>query len=391
MSSKLSWRDAWLLPLISGCTVLFLLISAEVGARIFWPEQEDNRCIVHDHTILTYHFKPHCVSTMKAAEGPWYTNSYNECGYRSNSSCGPVAPGVRRIAIIGASAGESYLVEYPNSLGAKLGDDLTSMCHAPVDVQNLAAKAYIGVRVVARMGDALRLHPQAVLFVFPPYDVQLQLDNGELALTGGTQTEQPKTAKAAPAKQSRLGFDRIRREVSDFLRESRAVAIAQHFMFRNPQIYLPLFLTSQDKADFMRLPFTPAWQERLRRFDLLVGALASQAHAAGVPLILVFTPHQAEVAIAAGEAHPNGVDPNALPAAIRVIAERYGAAFVDPTPALAREPDPSELYYRVDGHLSGRGLPIVARYVAGQVAGMASGPFADCRASEVGPEPGKAS
>ncbi len=140
MASKLSWRDAWLLPLISFSTVIALLILAEVGARTFWPAQDQNSCIVHDHTILSFHYQPNCVSRMKTAEGPWYTNAYNECGYRSIASCAPVAPGVRRIAIIGASISEGYFVEYPHTVGAKLSDDLTAMCHAPVEVQNLAAK-----------------------------------------------------------------------------------------------------------------------------------------------------------------------------------------------------------------------------------------------------------
>ena len=101
MATKLTWRDALMLPLIAGCTVLGMMVVAEVGTRIAYPEHKENSCAVHDKTIYGYHLKAGCVSRMKTAEGPWYTNHYNACGYRSDSDCGPVPPGVRRIAVIG--------------------------------------------------------------------------------------------------------------------------------------------------------------------------------------------------------------------------------------------------------------------------------------------------
>jgi hypothetical protein len=378
MASKLSWRDAWLLPLISLSTVLCMLVLAEVGARTFWPAREQNSCVVHDHSILSFHYKPNCISRMKAAEGPWYTNTYNECGYRSSASCAPVAPGVRRIALIGASISEGYFVEYPHTVGAKLSDDLTAMCHAPVEVQNLAAKGYIGRRVVARMAEALRLHPQAVVYLHTPYEVELQLDNPELSVPDDSRpAAAPPPAPAAKPKSA--GGEGLRQRVSDIMRESRAVTVAQHFMFRDPSFYLPVYLTFGDKADFLRPPFTPPWRERLSRFERLIAALSAQAHAANTPLILVFVPHQAEVQMEASGYRSKGVDPQALSRAIEAIAQRHGATFMDSSTALEKQPDPADLFYRVDGHPSGKGQPVIARYIAEQIAGMGGGPFADCR------------
>ena len=86
---KLPRRDIVLLPLISMLTLLCMLAGAEVITRIVWPEQIVNSCQVPDPS-LGFRYRPNCSSTMKSAEGPWYTNDYNECGYRSAASCGPV-------------------------------------------------------------------------------------------------------------------------------------------------------------------------------------------------------------------------------------------------------------------------------------------------------------
>jgi hypothetical protein len=379
MASKLSWRDAWLLPLISLCTTLLLLVLAEGFARIGWPERKENACVVYDHSMFIYHYKPNCVSTMKAAEGPWYTNRYNECGYRSNTSCGPVAAGVRRIALVGSSVTEGYLVEYPHTFAAQLGDDLRAMCQAPVDVQNLGATGYIGRLLVPKTAAALRLRPQAIVYFLSPYEIQLQLDRQMYRFPDPLIDPPIPLPVAQIHKPTALSKDQLRQVVSDLFRESRAVAVAQHFMFGNLPLYMSIYLNFGDKADFLRPPFTPRWQARLRQVDMLFAAMAEQAHQAGVPLILVFVPHQAEIALEAGEAKADGVDPRAFPDALKESALRHGAIFIDSSDLLEKQADPAALFYRVDGHLSGKGQPIIARYVAEKIAALNPGPFSNCR------------
>ena len=46
--------------------------------------------------------------------------------------------------MIGSSLSEGYLVEYPNTIATRVGTDLTRMCGAPVEVQNLGAMGYFG-------------------------------------------------------------------------------------------------------------------------------------------------------------------------------------------------------------------------------------------------------
>jgi len=361
MPTGLRRRDAWLLPLISLTTILVMLAGAELVSRLAWPEQVFNACRKTDPQI-GFRYRGNCASTMKTVEGPWVTNEYNACGYRSTAPCGPVTAGTRRVALIGTSLSEGYMVEYANTIGARLGADLTRRCAAPVEVQNLGAIGYSGHLLIPRMDEALRLQPNAVLLVLAPFDLENEL--GDDAPMQG----QP----AAEAQES------LQHRAFTALKASRSIVVAQHFLFQNPSIYIPLFLQYGDKADFMRPPFTPRWQARLRAFDTLLGALADQAHKAGVPFTFAFIPQEAEVALLAGRPVPPGINPAALPAAMQAIAARHDVGFVDTSVALRAEPAPERLYYQVDGHLSGHGQPLAAAYIAQQMTATPHGPFGAC-------------
>ncbi len=385
--SRLTLRDAWLLPLICLATVLIMLIGAEAAAQVFWPEEKENSCVVHDNTLLGFHNRPHCISRMKAAEGPWYTNQYNDCGYRSMASCAAPPPGVRRVAFIGASISGGHLVEYEHTIATSLGQTLTAMCPAPVQIQNLALAGYTGRKNIFKMAEALKLHPQAVVLVQTPVDIENQLDDPLPPITAAMLAAPP-TGAGRAKKPSHAG---LTQQVSNLFRESRAVVVAQHFMFSDPTVYIPLFLANGDKAGFMKPPFTPKWTARLARFDELIAALADQAHQAGVPFVLVFVPHQAEIAMEAGAPRPAGIDPYAFPKALEAIAHRHGVVFVDSSDVLRARPDPASLYYRVDGHPSGRGQPMIGADLAKRIAGLKSGPFSDCLGPAVGGRAAKTS
>jgi hypothetical protein len=351
-------RDLWLLPLIAGLTVFVLLAGAELVSRWLWPAQLVDACGMPD-AALGYRFRAGCSSVMKAAEGPWYTNSYNECGYRSVASCRPLPPGHRRIALIGSSLSQGYLVAYADSMAARIETDLTTMCGTPVEVQNLGGRDYVGDRLLLRMDEALRLKPDAVLFVTNPYDIR-------------TSPALDQTAAPAPAKAA------LRTRILWWLLETRAGFMARNFMFQSDAIYLPMYLRYADIADFLRPPFTAPWQQRLHVLDTLVGALTRRAHDAGVPFMLVFVPEQAQEELTAGRRLPPGTDPAALPAAIADMMARHNSWFADTRAALLAQPT-AEMFYMVNGHMSGAGQSLAGAFIARRLVEQPGSPFADCR------------
>lgn len=307
MMGKLPRRDLWLLPLLSALTLLVLLMGSEALTRAIWPEQIVNSCRIPD-PIFKFRYRPDCTTTMKAAEGPWHTATYNDCGYRSDTSCGPVPAGTRRIALLGASVAEGYMVEFPNTIGARLATDLTAMCDTPVDVQNLGAIGYFGNRLVPRMAEAVKLHPDLAILIVAPLDVEA--------------IENPDPAPVTVSTPAPVERGDLQKRLFETVKESRAFVVAQHFMFRNPALYVPLYLQYGDKADFLRSPFTVPWQTRLQWLDVLVGKLQAEASAAGVPFMIAFIPQEAQVALMAGRYQSSAMQAEALPNAIGAIARK---------------------------------------------------------------------
>ena len=353
-------RDLWLLPLISLLTVCLPVGAAEIASRLIWPQHLMNSCRLADPEVGV-RYRPNCSSMMKTSEGPWYVSAYNDCGYRSDASCGPLPAGHRRIALLGSSLSEGYLVPYRQSIASRIETDLTQSCGAPVEVQNLGALASFGAQLLLRMDEALRLHPSAVILTVAPFDLEEDLDPGI----------------GQPRREASLS-----KRVVQGLKDSRALQMMQHYLFRDPSIYLPLYLRYGDRADFLRPPFTEKWQERLRILDKIVAGLTERAHRADIPFVLAFIPQEAEVAMMAhGRNVPAGIDPAALPAAIGAIAAQHGAAFIDTSLGLRTDPAPEHFYYTVDGHLSDEGQPAVGAYIAQRLAADNGSAFADCAAA----------
>ena len=363
-------RDLWLLPMISMLTVAMMLGCAEIAARLFWPEQLVDSCALPDGALG---FRANCVSWMKGFEGPWYTNTYNECGYRSTASCGTPPTGTRRIALVGSSISAGFLVPYAETTGAVLAADLSRRCPFPVEVQNLAGPRFTGWHIVERADAAMALHPAAMLMLVGNFDIEMQLDDSTMPITSNAPPPVPTPAAATPKEMLPAQWVML-------MRESRALSVAQSLLLRNSDRFLSLYLRFGDKADFLRQPFTPAWRERLRRFDLLVARLAERAHAGGATFTIGFVPHQAQVMLMQERTLPPGIDPRALPRAIAAIAARHGADFVDVSPEFAADPDPPRLYYRLDQHPSTAGDPLIAAALVRHYTGEKGGPFAACSA-----------
>jgi hypothetical protein len=343
---RLPRRDYALLPLLSLLTVLAMLGAAEIASRLVFTEHEQDACMATDPQLGT-RFRPNCTSRVKAMEGPWVVNEYNACGYRTPQPCGPKPAGAVRIAVLGSSMAQGYLVPYRETFAARAAGQLAQSCRRPVEFQNLASIGYVWTRLAARVGDALALRPDAAVIVVVPFDLQ-----------------QSETPPAREDPQPSNGRD-LMKKLDSLASNSRAIVAAQHFLFTRPDIYVQLYLGYGDRADFLRPPFGPLWQRRLSDFDRLLAGIADRFHTARIPLFLVYVPQRAQAALLAAHQAPTGVDPRAFGRRIGEIAARHGVQYVDTSAAFSRLPQAADLYYPVDGHLSGRGDAVLARAVAG--------------------------
>src|SRR5579863_10473039 len=90
--TRLPRRDYILLPLLSFLTIVLMFAVSEIFTRLFWLQHKSFNCVIED-PVEGDRFKPNCTERSKLAEGPWVTYSYNDCGYRSITSCGPKPAG----------------------------------------------------------------------------------------------------------------------------------------------------------------------------------------------------------------------------------------------------------------------------------------------------------
>jgi hypothetical protein len=368
-TARFSKRDLLLLPLLSLLTVLVLLGVSEAVTRVLWPTEYSLACIVPD-PIEGYRFKPNCSARGKIAEGSWITYHYNECGYRSEGSCGAKPPGTIRIAILGSSMSQALHVSYDDAFFSRAAASLTRFCARRIDVQNLGVPGSSPAYADRHVQEALALNPDVVLYLVVPYDLNQQVLPKGLADPAAPVL----AASSAPMQRAASTLNRLEHLVI----QSRTLLVAQHFVFENTETYIRAYLMYGDKADYLRQPFTPAWQRRFADLDLTIGDIADRLHHAGVPLVILAVPSRAEAALLSSSQPPAHVDPFAFGRAIQAIASRHGAGYVDLMGPISRIPNAENLFYPVDGHVTPEGHKVIAQALAQKLQDGSVPAFSHC-------------
>jgi hypothetical protein len=369
---KLAPRDYLLLPAIAVLTVVLMFFVSEVGTRLAWSEaQTGQECHVSDPTLGIVNL-PNCTMRVKVPETGWISYHYNECGFRSTEACGPKPLGTRRVAVLGTSFAEGTSVSYEQSFSALSAAHLSRSCHGPVEFQNLGVYDLPLGKVPLRVGPALRLQPDAAILVLAPFDLEkLNRPNEDNEPAGLRQVTT--TVPTAPVQR----VDFLSR-AKGMVKDSRALTVAEHFMFENPDIQIPMYLRYGDKADFLRPPFSPAWQQRLAAADEIIGETAARFHAAGVPLLLMVIPQRTQAELLSMKKRPPGVDPFAIQRALSSIAQKYGVGYIDLSSQMMRDPHPANFYYPVDNHLNEDGSRAVARSIVASLSSSGIAAFDGC-------------
>ncbi len=360
-NSEQSWRlpkrDYLLLPLIFVLTCVLLLVGGEVTTRLMYPQVDDAEPCEFT-TATGFRYKPLCTSQTKVWEGPWITQHFNDCGYRTETSCAPRPAGSLRVAVVGSSTARGALVNYGESFAARASATLSDRCGALVDFQNLATEPSDVDRIDRRMPEALALRPAAIVMTIGPFDL-IHLRDPPLDQTAEPQPQHFNI-----------------HTVVNLLRESRLFLVMQYYLYRDPAFQIRAFLVNGDPADYIRSPLSPAWQQRIAEFGDLLGRITAATKPAGVPVLLFYIPERAQAALAALSSVPPGIAPFVLGQALKASATEHGVQFVDATPSFASAPDFQSLFYLTDGHPRQGGHAALATVV--EQALLAEPTFAHC-------------
>jgi hypothetical protein len=360
-----SRRDLLILPLLSLSTIIFLLVGSELAARYFFPETGAKACEIDDATIGS-RFKPNCNARMKSAEGPWVTNHYNDCGYRTKESCRPKVADTIRIALLGSSTSEGLFVPADETFSERAAQELTKICKRPVEVQNMGRAGCDPVCSFHRVDEALALKPDLVVLAISPHDID------DLTVEEVSQRYVPISPASSEAHQKTGLFYRLK----SIIVNSRAATMAQHLLFEDPDTYLRLYLTSSSHSGYLTRPLSGPWEAHLQALDVLLEDEAARFRAAGVPFVLVEVPNLAQASILSSHTPPTGMDPYALNERLAEISAKHDIQFINVLDSFKQRPYSNKLFYVVDGHLSGDGqalvsVPLVSQLIQGQNSTLA--------------------
>jgi hypothetical protein len=345
----LSRRDLVILPLISLMTVFVLTGAAELCARKIWPQKLRDDCEYHSKLLGDRH-KANCVMVMKNIEGPWVRYQTNDCGYRGTASCGPKPKGTLRVAIMGTSVAFGLHVPDDEYFANVAAPKLAGIWHHPVEFQNMGDAGPDWSHSDIVLNEMLALKPDAVIYMALPFDLnRMDSVNAPRARVMSRPAEEEKA----------LTWTDLRVAA----KESRAMIMAQHFMLRDENFFLRAFEDYADPLDVSRVPTPPGVEERFARIDKMIGRLADQCRAAGVPSYMIALPNRVESALISKNIRLPNMDAYVFPTRMGEIAYKHGMGYIDVVPELRKTPNAEQLFYAVDGHPAGGAHALMARAV----------------------------
>jgi hypothetical protein len=351
-------RSDWVvLPAVALLTAASCIAGLELAARLVMPEQLAEPCQTPAGT-----FRAGCVSHMKAAEGPWTTVAFNDCGSRSIHPC-EALPTEERVVVIGSSVSRGFAVRYQDMFAPRAEAMLARACSTPVVFQNLAIRwptepdsaAWSNVTAAAREAAALR--PRTILMFVTAWDLSQYHEEGSAAARSGwkaTSVFRVLSSIARTVRQAREG--------------SRFVLAMRYFLNRREQVYVDGQLSKADETGYLRSAWSTAWDARIAMAARFAEPVAAEARVAGANFAMVYVPFEVDVLLAERNAVEADTNPFALPNRLGAAASSHNWQFIDTLPTFA-EADPHHLqFYRINGHPNAVGHAAIARAIAHALA-----------------------
>jgi hypothetical protein len=359
--ARLPWRDYFGLPTLALLSIVLTLAPAEFIARILWPKNTVDSCLVPD-SLSGLRYKPNCISKLKIPEGPWVVKKYNDCGFPSASPCRQKSQNALRIAVLGASSAEGHMVPFEQSYAARMEGMLTEQCGRRVEVQNLAVAGTHLMEAAHRAEEALDLKPDLMLLIFTPYD--LWKDIGDLE-SGVSREEEAQTSTSRKWLSLHDRSDALKERI----RDSSTLLMVRHFLYQDPGTYLRFYLQTQSGgADYLSPPFSARWRKGFDHLDKMLVEMADDAHEKGVAFGIVPSFQRPQVVLMNNANAFPGKDPYAFEREIAKIAEMRGIWDFEVTQDFRRADRSETLFYPADGHLNSTGHEVLARALVREIA-----------------------
>jgi hypothetical protein len=255
---------------------------------------------------------------------------FNSCGHRTGIECGPKAPDTYRIVMAGSSYSFGWTVPEEETFAALLPHELSQRAGRKVELYNesIIGEGGIPRSVASRFNEVLAAHPDAVLWILTPWDIdKADASPPPLAWRGLGVTDILKQALIGKSlHDATVAFMGV---IRDKWVVSKPGVLLQHYLFQSQSEYVKLYLSRGLQSGFLESKPDPDWQYRLARLDAFAAGIEGQAKAAGVPIIVTLVPNRAQAAMISMGKWPAGYDPYKLGEEVREIVTSNGGTYID--------------------------------------------------------------
>jgi hypothetical protein len=375
---KLPRRDWILLPLLCLLTIVVLVGSTELIARLIYSQTTSvgEDCMVLNSSSRSLGGIPNSVCWEKIAEGKLNAYRFNSSGYRSDRDFGPKLPGTFRIVVIGSSFAIGARVPIEEAFATRLSSELSKLTGQKVEIfnQGMAGDGGYPSIVALRFKEALAAKPDMILQILTPWDIENESSSIPLS-HGNTGPPAHYWVETFLDKHRRTAFI-LRpllygtRSLYVNVKSMRTGFMLRHLLYESQSQYVKTFLGSGDSTSntgFLRAAPDAEWKKQLLRFASSDVGVEERVKAAGVPLVAVFIPFRVQAAMISMGEWGAEFDPFKLDNQLRSIITSHGGMYIDILPYFRNIPNPEQGYYPVEGHLNASGHALIARLLAKEI------------------------
>lgn len=352
-------RDAAIVAAVT----LGLVVVLEIFLRLFLPQSLSGTSVRGEHfsgedSLLGYRYMPGAVWRFRHPE---YRAEYaiNAQGFRDASPHPvPKPPHIRRVLLLGDSFTFGQGVEYEHTW--------------PVIVEQMLRRRSIADLELVKAG-VQGMDTRSELILLRRLAHPMEADAVVVGfLINDVYTNVPYDPPAGAAADSVHDWTDVRHTV--FVRQSKLdrtfhlLALARRLITSIDAAYVELYLAAPGRGEFLRSPLPDLPRRQLAVTERLLEQMADYTEAAGMRLIVLSIPQQFQVLYLGRPPSDTTIDVHLYDRHFSAVAARRGFDWIATLDAFSRaDTTGTELFYRLDGHLTPAGNAVLAGIVMEKV------------------------
>jgi lysophospholipase L1-like esterase len=343
---------------------LTLVLVLELGLRLFFPQRLDGTSLQGEHfsegdPSLGIRYLPGAIWRFRHPE---YTVEYaiNADGFRdAKPHPTPKPTGTRRVLLLGDSFTFGQGVNYEDAWPVVAEREFERRIPGQVDLVKAGVQgADTRSELILLRRHARRLHVDVIVLGFLINDVY----------TNVPYESKPHTELAKPS----AAWSRVRTTVfrrSETFRTLHLLELTRRLVTSVDAAYIALYMGAPGRGEFLKLPLGEAPRRQIALTERLLDQMAAYCDSIGAPLIVLSIPQQFQVLYLRSAPSDSTVDVHLYDRHFSAYAARRGFMWVPTLKAFhAADTTDTELFYRLDGHLTLAGNAVLADVFLREVA-----------------------